>query len=188
LPAPDEAFNSLGAYLDLLIRWNDRINLYSRKFESNDLARLMLSSLIYIPLVMLDDKTLLDVGSGAGLPGLITELTFPNKLKHTTLTEPRRWRRLFLEDVAKKLKITDRFTIIQDRVEKVTGQFDIITSRAVTSSEELLPILKPLLVSQGKVVLFGKGAPVIGWQQEDYMIELPRCVGGVQCVRVIKKV
>lgn len=78
-----------------------------------------------------------DVGSGAGLPGLVIALLTEGPI---TLVEPRRLRAEFLARTTDKLGLSDRVSVTQARVERVTGRFDVITGRAVAPLARFLDL------------------------------------------------
>lgn len=79
----------------------------------------------------------LDIGSGAGLPGLVIALLVDGPV---TLVEPRRLRAEFLQSAAEKLGLATRVEVQQAKVERLAGRFDVITARAVASLSRLLEI------------------------------------------------
>jgi 16S rRNA (guanine527-N7)-methyltransferase len=100
-----------------------------------------------------DGASWVDVGSGAGLPGLIVALLVKGPI---TLIEPRRLRAEFLSDVVSKLGLADRVTIECAKVERVQGKFDVITARAVAALDRLLAMTEHLSKSE-TVWLLPKG-------------------------------
>ena len=76
-----------------------------------------------------------DIGSGAGLPGMVIAVLAEGPV---TLVEPRRLRAAFLEETAAALGLADRVAVECAKVEKITGQFDLITARAVAPLDRLL--------------------------------------------------
>ena len=97
--------------------------------------------------------TVADVGSGAGLPGLVWAIARPDL--HVTLIEPLLRRTVFLEEAVDALEL-DRVTVLRARAEDVDDQFDVVTARAVAPLEKLarwcLPLVRP-----GGVLLALKG-------------------------------
>ena len=91
-----------------------------------------------------------DVGSGAGLPGLVIALLVEGPV---TLIEPRRLRAEFLCDTAETLGILDRVTVHCSKVERVEGNFDVITARAVAALDGLLELTAHLSRSETVWVL-----------------------------------
>jgi len=181
-----EAWHAIEQYLNILLQWSVRINLFSRRSSNTDLARLILSSILVNKIIDLNKKNLLDIGSGAGLPGLMLELAYPSKLNHTTLCEPRYWRNLFLSDVVSKLNRKDRVTITNQRAEMLQGQYDIITARAVTTANKLSSLIKHLVDEASIMVMFGKGEAPTGWIQTIQEITIPAPIGGIQTYRLLR--
>ena len=81
------------------------------------------------------DSSWVDIGSGAGLPGLVIAALTTGKIK---LVEPRRLRAEFLERAAGELGLGDRVVVVQSKADRVVGSFDVITARAVASLDKLL--------------------------------------------------
>ena len=97
-----------------------------------------------------------DVGSGAGLPGVVWALVRPD-LK-VTLIEPLLRRATFLTEAVTELSLEDRVQVLRARAEDVTPQvFDVVTARAVARLPQLLTWTLPL-ASVGGVVLALKGS------------------------------
>lgn len=92
----------------------------------------------------------LDIGSGAGLPGIIVALLVEGPV---TLVEPRRLRAEFLERVVGTLGVAGRVRVIPTKVERVTGAFDVITARAVAPLPKLLEISSHLSTRKSLWVL-----------------------------------
>lgn len=116
----------LNRYVEMILKANAEQNLISMTTESKIWVRHILDSAQlaeYAP----DAMSWLDVGSGAGLPGLVLAIVTG---KPTVLVEPRRKRALFLELVADKLAL-DQVSVMQSAVERVSGRvFDAVTARA----------------------------------------------------------
>ena len=97
-----------------------------------------------------------DVGSGAGLPGLVVGILASGPM---TLIEPRRLRAEFLKTAVAELDLADRITVTHCKVERVEGQFDVITGRAVAALDGFLQIASHLSSFETTWVLpKGKGA------------------------------
>jgi 16S rRNA (guanine527-N7)-methyltransferase len=97
--------------------------------------------------------TVADVGSGAGLPGLVWAIARPDL--HVTLIEPLLRRTVFLEEAIEALGL-DEARVLRARAEDVEETFDVVTARAVAPLERLamwcLPLVRP-----GGVLLALKG-------------------------------
>lgn len=98
-----------------------------------------------------------DVGSGAGLPGLVWALVRPDL--RMTLIEPLLRRSLFLEEVVSQLGVSSRVTVQRARAEEVVDRFDVVTARAVARLEKLVPWTLPLTrVGGWMIALKGESA------------------------------
>jgi 16S rRNA (guanine527-N7)-methyltransferase len=166
LPELDnEALNRLHIYFKELKRWSKKINLIARKAtESDILEKHFLDSLTLLPLLAGDQVHLLDIGTGAGFPGLVCKAAKP-ELK-LTLVEPRQKRVAFLSHITRTLQF-DNVSILDCRVEDETrlpsaGSFTHITSRAVSEVKVFLDMTSRFMKS-GVQVICMKGPK---WQEE----------------------
>jgi 16S rRNA (guanine527-N7)-methyltransferase len=101
--------------------------------------------------------TVADVGSGAGLPGLVWALVRPDL--HVTLIEPLLRRATFLSEVVDELDLGSRVAVVRARAEHVPGGFDVVTARAVARMPQLVGWTLPLTrVGGWLVALKGVGA------------------------------
>jgi 16S rRNA (guanine527-N7)-methyltransferase len=98
------------------------------------------------------DLIIIDVGTGAGLPGMILSIC---GFSSVTLCESNLRKCIFLEEVARQTNTT--VTILNQRVEIVTEKYDIVLSRACSSLEELLQITNTLSKDNNTYGLFHKG-------------------------------
>jgi 16S rRNA (guanine527-N7)-methyltransferase len=106
--------------------------------------------------VIPEGSTVADVGSGAGLPGLVWALVRPDLT--ITLIEPLLRRATFLSEAVVELSLEDRVQVLRARAEDVTPRrFDVVTARAVARLPQLLTWTLPL-ASVGGVVLALKGS------------------------------
>jgi len=83
------------------------------------------------------DLSWVDIGSGAGLPGIVIAILVGGPV---TLIEPRRLRAAFLTTTVAELGLDSRVTVAAKKVERVAGAFDVITARAVAELDKLLRI------------------------------------------------
>lgn len=98
-----------------------------------------------------------DVGSGAGLPGVVWAVVRPDLA--VTLVEPLLRRSTFLTEVVSRLGLSDRVTVIRARAEEVGQHFDVVTARAVAPLDRLCQWTLPLCRVGGKLVAMkGTGA------------------------------
>ncbi|CAA9540410.1 MAG: 16S rRNA (guanine(527)-N(7))-methyltransferase [uncultured Sphingomonadaceae bacterium] len=139
---PRETLRNLELFEAELIEENRRQNLIARSTEAEFWTRHLLDSAQLTEHIPPHAKTCLDVGSGAGLPGIVLA-TITNAAY--TLVEPRRLRVEFLLRVASKLSLTDRVEILCAKIEKITRrQFDVITARAFASLSNTLKATRHL--------------------------------------------
>jgi 16S rRNA (guanine527-N7)-methyltransferase len=138
-PVSRETFERLEAYVALLTAENARQNLISRAPSQDLWARHILDSAQLARFEPAAGASWADVGSGAGLPGIVIACLVEGPV---TLIEPRRLRAEFLRQVVHKLDLN---AIVADsKVEKITGPFDVIAARAVAPLERLLRISQHL--------------------------------------------
>jgi 16S rRNA (guanine527-N7)-methyltransferase len=100
-----------------------------------------------------------DVGSGAGLPGLVLALARPDLM--LVLIEPLERRCQWLDDVVQDLGLGDRVDVVRARAEQVfdTVDADVVTARAVKALKTLVPLTLPLVHGHGELVaLKGRSA------------------------------
>ncbi|WP_245630452.1 16S rRNA (guanine(527)-N(7))-methyltransferase RsmG [Granulicoccus phenolivorans] len=108
--------------------------------------------------VMPQDASVVDVGSGAGLPGIPLALVRPDL--RVTLLEPLERRVAFLTRAVDKLGISDRVDIVRARAEEHKELYDVATSRAVGPLKRLLPWCLPLMRPRTGEFIALKGASV----------------------------
>ena len=148
-----EAAERLRDYIVLLLRWNARINLTSERDEATIWQRHVLDSLQLTPLVPPIEGPLVDLGSGAGFPGLMLALTTG---RETHLVESDRRKSAFLIEAARVLGL-NRVKIHTTRIEAATlPQASILTARALAPLPALLSHAYRILAPTG-VAIFPKG-------------------------------
>ncbi len=155
IEVPQEFWHNIGQYKEHLFKWNRIHNLTGAKDETT------LDSFIFdavFPLTFITPpKTLLDIGTGAGFPGLILAMTMPQI--QVTLAEPLMKRASFLQFMKASLGL-ENVTIKRKRAEELPPfVYEMITSRAVTDTEVLLQISKRLR-DENTQLLFYKGEKV----------------------------
>lgn len=143
-------------YLAELMKWSRRVNLIARDTpEAQVVETHFLDSLTLLP--FLDgagEVHLLDVGSGAGFPGLALACVRPDA--RCTLCEPRQKRVSFLRHVVRTLGLAN-VEVVAERIEAHLadwpGRFTHITSRAVAEPAAFLPLVRPLVTPATRVLL-----------------------------------
>ena len=110
--------HAFSQYLDLLAFWNRRLNLTAIRDPDLVVRRHFVDSLSVVPFLS-GDGGILDVGSGAGFPGIPIKLALPGKTVH--LLEPRRKRANFLRQVARDLQLAE-VHVIERRMEDLSAE------------------------------------------------------------------
>ena len=136
-----ETCDLLSVYYDMLISWNKKINLVSRKSINTSWSRHFLDSAqLWLYLPKKADKWL-DFGSGAGFPGLVIAFISRELKPHLkiVLVEKNKKKSLFLSEVVNKIGLN--VEILSENVESIKPQkADVITSRAFGKLDHLLTI------------------------------------------------
>jgi len=146
---PDAVARSLSVYLSELDHWRRRINL-TGNLSAGELVEHALESLLASNLIAHGERVV-DVGSGAGFPGLPLAIARPDL--RLTLVEPRQKKCAFLRHVARILKL-ENASVLEGRVEDVGGQtFGVATTRALANIAGWL----------GKGDLLAPGGALLAW-------------------------
>lgn len=142
-----EQLNQLDKFYKLLIEWNNKINLTRIVDEEEVYLKHFYDSLTIAKVLDLKEKkTLCDVGTGAGFPGVVLKIVYPN-LK-VTLVDSLLKRVNYLNEIIKELELTD-IEAIHVRGEDFRGNFDVVTSRAVANIEKLIKYTMHLIDNNG---------------------------------------
>ncbi|MBU1275450.1 MAG: 16S rRNA (guanine(527)-N(7))-methyltransferase RsmG, partial [Proteobacteria bacterium] len=154
-PLPEELFPAWDLLCATLLRWNRSHNLTGHHDPETAYTDLFLDSLALAPYVQ--GPTLLDIGSGAGFPGLVLALALPEL--RVTLLEPRAKRVSFHKQAIRVLGLGERVQTVLGRAgQALTGeQFSTVTLRAVTDIPGSLELARPYL-APGGVVLLPRGS------------------------------
>lgn len=142
------------AYLELLLKWNEKINLTAIRNEKEVVTRHFGESLLAAKHFELRGR-LLDIGTGAGFPGLALKIAFPELA--VTLLEPVAKKRAFLKEAARVCgfeQVEVRGERLEDIAEQSAGQFDTATMRAVGNLESLVPLAARCVKPGGQVLLW----------------------------------
>ncbi len=155
LPLTDNFFSNIQKYKENLMKWNKIHNLTGAR-DSQTIDEFIYDALYPIKFLPKCD-TLLDIGTGAGFPGMILALALPDT--KVTLAEPLAKRASFLQFIKADLELAN-VRVVKKRVEDMEDEiFDIITSRAVTDTEMLLKLSENFRDEHTKI-LFYKGENV----------------------------
>ena len=144
------------AYLAELQRWNRVSRLTGYRVEAEQVIHLLLESLLLLPVLPSPAAPLLDIGSGAGVPGLVLKLARPEWA--VTLVEANRRRANFLRHVGRQLGLQG-IHVEEARAEMLGGQsrlrgaFRTVTMRAVVTPGMACGLARPFLDPQGRLVM-----------------------------------
>jgi 16S rRNA (guanine527-N7)-methyltransferase len=153
---------AFGRYLDLLVRWNRTHDLTACRTEAEVVTGLFRDSLLFLrvlgPLVDRPAVRVVDIGAGAGIPGLPLRLVLPSL--RLTLIEARRKRVSFLRAALRELGLAaveareGRADMIANEDSEIIEKFDIVLGRGI-SPDELLAAALPYLRPGGTLIAGG---------------------------------
>lgn len=150
-PTPAQLHN-ISIYVDMVLRWNQRVNLTAVRDPEEIVTRHFGESLFAARHLLAPDDTLtaIDVGSGAGFPGLPLKLYAP--ALRLTLIESHARKAAFLREVFRALGLTDA-TVFHGRAQDFPARADLVTLRAVEKFERILPVAAHLVAPAGRLAL-----------------------------------
>ena len=183
---PAEAAAVFGAGIDqarkyaaALVRDGDELGLLGPREMPRLWTRHVLNSAVVAQLVA-DGKSVADVGSGAGLPGIPMAIAQPNA--HFTLIEPMERRSMWLERQVEALGLAN-VTVKRARAEEVGDVFDIVTARAVSALPKLLRMTVPLTRDGGQVLAL-KGSKAADEIAESQKLKSKLKIAGFELLQV----
>ena len=155
--------NQLVSYMELTLKANESFNLTANDTKESFMIKNIIDSLLIVKNLNFDEKNILDLGSGAGLPGIPLAIYYKNT--NFTLLEPLTKRANFLKEIAQKLGLKN-VKVVNERAEifikNARESYDFVTSRAVSRLNILLELSIPFLKVGGKLIAY-KG---INYQEE----------------------
>jgi len=144
-------------YLSELKRWNQAYSLTSLETDADIIERHFLDSLLYLCAIPDGHVRIVDIGSGAGLPGIPIKIMRPESEVH--LIEPSRKKASFLRHVVKMLQLRG-VEVIERRVEEIDyREIDVALSRALFSIRDFVRKASPMVRENGRMIL-SKGPKV----------------------------
>ena len=147
----------LSAYLDLLLRWNRRMNLTSVR-RAEDIVTRHFGESLFAASQLLPAVSVIDLGSGAGFPGLPMKIYRPEL--RLTLIESQNKKGTFLKEAVRGLGL-EHVEVFSGRAEAFPGRADLVTLRAVERFAASLPLAGRLVAAGGRIGL------LIGQAQSD---------------------
>ena len=153
--------SDLKLYVNILKKWQKAVNLIADSTINDIWNRHILDSAQIFPLISEKSKSLVDLGSGAGFPGLVLAILNKNNqgpLKQIILIESDTKKCLFLKEVIRQLSLS--VIVLNQRIEKTENiQGDVITARALAPVQKLLELSRHI-ANQNTMYLFLKGKSV----------------------------
>ena len=196
----EEQLNSLDIYCKFLLEYNSHTNLTAIKEEDQVYLKHFYDSITFIKAIDLNNmNNLIDIGTGAGFPGMVLKILFPNL--EVTLLDSNNKKIKFLEELSEKLNLT-KINFFHGRAEdfciKNRESFDIVTARAVSNMTTLTELCMPLVKLNGYFIAM-KGSnedevkesldaiEILGGQiEENIKFNLPIEDSGRQIVKIKK--
>ncbi len=156
LKLSDEQLDKLNRYMEITLKENEHVNLTRNDTVDSFITKNILDSLLVVKNFDLNKKTILDIGSGAGLPGIPLAIYYP-KAKFVLL-EPTFKRASFLAMVSDLLELNN-VKVVAKRAEDYVKEnnyetFDFVVSRAVSKLNILIELSVPFLKVGGELIAY----------------------------------
>lgn len=179
-----EIKRKLEKYVEFLLKWNQKINLISKKTVP-DVWNRHIFDCAELKKHIGDEESVVDLGAGAGLPGLVLEMM---GVSDVVLVESDERKACFLREAKRHLGLNCE--VVNERVEKIDGAFDVVVARGFASVDRILFLVKNI---KCKRFLLLKGASVdaeVEAARKNWSFEYDKYEAGFNdgCVLEIKKV
>ena len=166
-----EQLEKLEIYCNFLLEYNTHTNLTAIKNREEVYLKHFYDSLTLVKSIDLTSiENLLDIGTGAGFPGIVLKIFFPNLQIY--LVDSNNKKTKFLNELKNKLNV-DKVEVINNRIENITSRFinsiDVVTARAVTNLPVLVELALPL-VKVNKYFIAMKGNAQEELENSEYAI------------------
>ena len=150
-PFTDEQNEKINTFINTALEFNKTHNIFSREDNQEVFQKDILDCYPIIQYLE-KDKTVLDLGSGGGFPGILLSITKPNNKIY--LIESSSKKCYFLRTIIDKLSLSNT-TIINEKIKtkNTIGKFDIITARAFASIKNIIDLTQNNTNSKSKYVL-----------------------------------
>ena len=155
----------LGAYVDLLRRWNTKVNLTRLDRDDAGLARLAIEPLAAVPFLPVQGQ-LVDIGSGGGSPAIPLKLAVPHLALR--MVEAKVRKAAFLREAVRHLDL-ERTEVLAERYEELLARRDLqdehqaLTLRGVHVDTEVVHRLQAFVAPGGTLLLFRGPEPASAW-------------------------
>ncbi|HEU5402355.1 MAG TPA: 16S rRNA (guanine(527)-N(7))-methyltransferase RsmG [Terriglobales bacterium] len=148
----EHQLENISTYIDVLLKWNARMNLTAVREPEQIVQRHFGESLFAARMLIASGSTLsaVDVGSGAGFPGIPMKIYAPGL--RSTLIESHGKKATFLREICRTLELTN-IDVFCGRAEDWKGTSELVTLRAVERFDLILPIAAALVAPQGRLAL-----------------------------------
>lgn len=154
IPYDEEKLSKLNIYYNFLIEYNSHTNVTAITEEKEVYFKHFLDSLMVSKAVNLSNQIILDIGSGAGFPGIVLKIFYPD-IKLSVLDSNNK-KITFINMLLEKLNINDVITVC-DRAENYMkdhlNEFDIVLSRAVAYADIITSLSVPFIKKSGVIIL-----------------------------------
>jgi len=191
LTLTEEQISRLQIYVELLNKWNKVYNLTSVRDPNEMVGRHILDSLTILP--FLKGDSLLDVGTGAGLPGIPIAIMHPEIA--VTLLDTNSKKTRFLQQAKAELRLAN-VTVVHARVEEAElPKFAMVTARAFATIKDIIDLTGQHCDDAGSLLLMKGTYPEEeldtmsgGFQLQDVVtLTVPGCEGQRHLVRLVKE-
>jgi 16S rRNA (guanine527-N7)-methyltransferase len=149
----ESQLNQISTYIDIMARWADKVNLTAVRTPEEIVTRHFGEALYAARTLVAPDAAfdVIDVGSGAGFPGMPLKLWAPRI--RLTLVEANNKKATFLREVVRGLGFGG-VTVVAARAETLKDKADLVTLRAVEAFDDILPVAGDLVRPGGRLALF----------------------------------
>lgn len=184
LPHSPDQIQQLLAFIKLIAKWNKAYNLTAVR-NNEDMARLhILDSLAILPHI--EGKRVIDIGTGAGLPGIPLAIFLPEV--EFVLLDSNAKKTRFVQQAILELKLKNA-SVIHNRVEQYQPEqgFDTITTRAFASLPDIVKLTRHLLSANGVLLAMKGQIPAAELEQENLTV-IPIKVPEVEAERCLVRI
>ncbi|MDF1581911.1 MAG: 16S rRNA (guanine(527)-N(7))-methyltransferase RsmG [Methyloprofundus sp.] len=184
--ATEQQIDLLLAFVRLIEKWNKTYNLTAIRNREEMLRLHILDSLAVLPFV--SGKNIIDVGTGAGLPGIPLAIFMPEV--RFTLLDSNAKKTRFVQQAVLELKLKN-VEVVHSRVEQLkrVGEFDVILSRAFASLHDIMQWTDYLLQAEGVLIAMKGQKPVAELEQLERVYSVESIVvPGIDAERCVVRI